>query len=132
MAGAVSPVLIVLTSVLVAQAALPATPPQRLLARVKKAFGKRFVMRGLASAKKNLYLGGFCETVLYVYLCVRAHYTFRDSTFGITGNRFWEVLPAYLAVRLVRAVSVRLGSATGSGDDPVPPLPPPLAADGVA
>jgi hypothetical protein len=75
---------------------------------------------------------GFYETVLYAYLCVRAYYTFRDSTFGITANLVWEVLPCYLAIRLVRAVSVRVGSATAEGGGPVTPLPSPLPADGIA
>jgi hypothetical protein len=75
---------------------------------------------------------GFYETLLYTYLCIRAYYTFRDSTFGIAANLFWEVLPCYLAIRLVRAVSVRLGGTTAAGDGPVPRLPSPVPADGMA
>jgi hypothetical protein len=75
---------------------------------------------------------GFYETLLYVYLCIRAYYTFRDSTFGITANLVWEVLPAYLAIRIVRAVSVRLGGVTTAGEGPVPRLPAPVPADGMA
>jgi hypothetical protein len=65
---------------------------------------------------------------------VRIYYTFRDTTFGLSANLVWEVLPCYVAVRVVRAVAVRLGSAPPA---PVerpggPALPGPRTADGIA
>lgn len=43
---------------------------------------------------------GFLETVLYIYLCIKVYYTFRDTTFSILANLVWEVLPFYLLLRL--------------------------------
>jgi hypothetical protein len=42
----------------------------------------------------------FLANLLYVYLCLRIYYTFRDTTFSILANFVWEVIPFYIILRL--------------------------------
>ncbi len=43
---------------------------------------------------------GFMETMLYMYLCLRVYYTFRDTTFSLLANIVWEVIPFYVLLRV--------------------------------
>jgi len=59
---------------------------------------------------------GFLENLIYVYLCLKIYYTFRDTTFSILANFIWEVIPFYLILRLGGAIfslSERTPSNTG-------------------
>jgi hypothetical protein len=47
---------------------------------------------------------GFMETLLYMYLCLRVYYTFRDTTFSILANLVWEIIPFYIILRVVVAI----------------------------
>jgi hypothetical protein len=42
----------------------------------------------------------FLLTVIYVYLCTKVYYCFRDTTFSIIANVFWEVLPILVIMKL--------------------------------
>lgn len=43
---------------------------------------------------------GYLETLLYLYLCLKIYYTFRDTTFSLLANIVWEIIPAYIIFRL--------------------------------
>ena len=64
----------------------------------------------------------FPSTVLYVFLCIKIYYTYRDTTFSLLTNLAWEVLPMWAAVELLRRRhDVRSRPAPGGGE--------PLAAE---
>ncbi len=42
----------------------------------------------------------FLETLLYVYMCLRVYYTYRDTTLSILAFVVWEVIPFYLVLRI--------------------------------
>ena len=46
------------------------------------------------------YQTGFVATLLYVYLCLRVYYTFRDTTFSLLANLVWEVIPFYILLKI--------------------------------
>ena len=43
---------------------------------------------------------GFMATLLYVYLCLKVYYTFRDTTFSLLPYFVWEVIPFYMLLRM--------------------------------
>lgn len=43
---------------------------------------------------------GFMATLMYVYLCLRVYYTFRDTTFSLLPYFVWEVIPFYMLLRM--------------------------------
>lgn len=43
---------------------------------------------------------GFFGTLIYVFLCLKVYYTFRDTTFSLLTDFIWEILPFYLLLRL--------------------------------
>lgn len=43
---------------------------------------------------------GFLETLLYVFICVKVYYTFRDTTGSLLANLVWEVIPFYILLRI--------------------------------
>jgi hypothetical protein len=43
---------------------------------------------------------GFIATLLYVYLCLRVYYTFRDTTFSLLPYFVWEVISFYMLLRM--------------------------------
>lgn len=53
------------------------------------------------------YQGSFIATLLYVYLCLRVYYTFRDTTFSLLANLVWEVIPFYILLRIGVAILSR-------------------------
>jgi len=42
----------------------------------------------------------FLGTIIYMYLCLRVYYTFRDTTFSILAFFVWDVVPFYILLRL--------------------------------
>lgn len=38
----------------------------------------------------------FFATLIYVFLCIKIYYTFRDTTFSLLANVVWEIIPFYL------------------------------------
>lgn len=42
---------------------------------------------------------GFIETMIYLYLCLRVYYTFRDTTFSLLTFFVWDIVPYYLMLR---------------------------------
>lgn len=47
---------------------------------------------------------GFMETIVYMYLCLKVYYTFRDTTFSLLANFIWEIVPFYIVVRFGAAI----------------------------
>jgi len=43
---------------------------------------------------------GFMETLVYMFLCLKVYYTFRDTTFYLLANIVWEIIPFYILLRL--------------------------------
>jgi hypothetical protein len=43
----------------------------------------------------------FLATLFYAFMCLRIYYTFRDTTFSIVADIFWEILPFYIFIRIV-------------------------------
>jgi hypothetical protein len=50
---------------------------------------------------------GFLETLLYVFICVKVYYTFRDTTFSLLANLVWEFIPFYILLRIGVAILSR-------------------------
>jgi len=50
---------------------------------------------------------GFLETLLYIFLCIKVYYTFRDTTFILLANFVWEVIPFYIMLRLGKSILIR-------------------------
>jgi hypothetical protein len=50
---------------------------------------------------------GFLETLLYMFLCLKVYYTFRDTTFSLLANLVWEVIPFYILLRIGVAILPR-------------------------
>jgi hypothetical protein len=42
---------------------------------------------------------GFLATLLYIFLCLKVYYTFRDTTFSLLQFLVWEVIPFYFLVK---------------------------------
>ena len=54
---------------------------------------------------------GFMETLIYVYLCLKIYYTFRDTTFSILANLVWEIIPFYIIIKSTEAFHARFKNA---------------------
>jgi hypothetical protein len=71
----------------------------------------RGAILGLILAKLHrLYLKyqtSFLATLLYVYLCLRVYYTFRETTFSLLSNFVWEIIPFYLLLCIGKAIISR-------------------------
>jgi hypothetical protein len=52
---------------------------------------------------------GFIETLIYVYLCIKVYYTFRDITGSLLTNLVWEIIPFCLLLRLLVGPNVFKG-----------------------
>ena len=80
---------------------------------------------GLILAKLHrLYVrhqASFIATLLYVYLCLRVYYTFRDTTFSLLANLVWEISPFYLLLRI--GVSILSGRKRAINRVTVSPCP---------
>ena len=46
---------------------------------------------------------GFLGNMLYIYLCLKVYYTFRDTTFSLLANLVWEVIPFYVLLRIIES-----------------------------
>ena len=51
---------------------------------------------------------GYMETLIYVYLCLRIYYTFRDTTFSILAYLVWEIIPFYIIIKSTEAFQERI------------------------
>jgi hypothetical protein len=49
---------------------------------------------------------GFLETLLYIFLCIKVYYTFRDTTLSLLSNFVWEVIPFYILLRLGKSILI--------------------------
>ncbi|MDD4869353.1 MAG: hypothetical protein PHR77_02240 [Kiritimatiellae bacterium] len=47
---------------------------------------------------------GFLETLLYMFICLKVYYTFRDTTLSLLSNLVWEVIPFYILLRMGTAI----------------------------
>ena len=57
---------------------------------------------------------GFLETLLYMFLCLKVYYTFRDTTFSPLASLVWEVIPFYILLRIgVAVLSRTMGGRLG-------------------
>lgn len=54
---------------------------------------------------------GFLATLIYVYLCLKIYYTFRDTTFSILANIIWEIIPFILIIKITESVITRMNNA---------------------
>jgi hypothetical protein len=43
---------------------------------------------------------GFFCTLLYMYLCIKVYYTYRDTTFSLLANFVWEIIPFFFLLRI--------------------------------
>lgn len=50
---------------------------------------------------------GFIETLIYVFICLKVYYTFRDTTFSLLSNVVWELIPFYIILRIGTAIISR-------------------------
>ena len=62
---------------------------------------------------------GFLETFIYVFFCLRIYYSFRDTTFSPLASFFWNIIPAYI---LLRIGIVALFREPGYTESPCVPL----------
>ncbi len=46
----------------------------------------------------------FIATIVYIYLCLRIYYTFRDTTFSVLAYFVWEIVPFFILLRLVTSM----------------------------
>jgi len=58
----------------------------------------------------------FLANLLYVYLCLRVYYTFRDTTFSLLANLIWEVIPFYLLLKLGISLQLKSNKNSSSAD----------------
>ncbi|MGD0887398.1 MAG: hypothetical protein ABSA46_21355 [Thermodesulfovibrionales bacterium] len=63
---------------------------------------------------------GFMETLLYIFLCLKVYYTFRDTTFSLLSNFVWEVIPFYLIMRFSNVLESRFSRGSRYRSIPLP------------
>jgi hypothetical protein len=66
---------------------------------------------------------GFFPTLLYVYLCLRIYYTFRDTTFSLLADLVWVIIPFYFILRFGAGSLSRPRSRSGSTNAAIPLSP---------